>query len=74
MNLAAPVAASAMAAGASARLQRELKGVNQDETSGVRVHPVVEGDLTHMIGTLEGPDDSPFEGAAGSRFAAVSPT
>lgn len=54
---------SGMAAGPAARLTRELKGVNDDATSGVRAYPVVEGDLGRLTGTLEGPPDSPFEGA-----------
>jgi len=54
---------------AAARLQRELKGVNDDTTSGVQAHPV-DG-FKKILGVLQGPSDTPYSGKNFFHFANV---
>ncbi len=49
---------------AAARLQRELKGVNNDATSGVQAHPVDGSNFSKILGVLQGPSDTPYAGTS----------
>lgn len=44
------------------RLLKELKEVGKEDTSGVKALPVVEGNMTHLHGTIEGPSGTPYDG------------
>uniref|UniRef100_A0A061RJZ0 E2 ubiquitin-conjugating enzyme n=1 Tax=Tetraselmis sp. GSL018 TaxID=582737 RepID=A0A061RJZ0_9CHLO len=46
---------------ATARIQKELKEIGEDETSGISVE-LVDGSLCHLKGSLQGPKDTPYEG------------
>lgn len=45
----------------SSRLLKELREIESDKRSGVSVE-LVDGKLTHLTGTLTGPESSPYEG------------
>jgi ubiquitin-conjugating enzyme (huntingtin interacting protein 2) len=47
---------------AKKRLMKELAEVGKDDSSGVNAKPVTEGDLRHLIGTLQGPEGTVYEG------------
>lgn len=47
---------------ANNRLLKELAEIAKDEASGVQAKPVSEGDLRHMVGTLQGPKGTVYEG------------
>lgn len=44
------------------RLLKELKEVGKDDTSGVKAACVKEGELRHLLGTIAGPQGTPYEG------------
>jgi ubiquitin-protein ligase len=58
---------------AAARLQRELKGVNQDTTSGVQAHPVDGSGFSKIIGVLSGPSDTPYAGKFPDHNTKIAP-
>lgn len=41
---------------------KELAEVGKDDTSGVNARLVTEGNLRHLIGTLQGPEGTVYEG------------
>lgn len=47
---------------ANNRLMKELAEVGKDDTSGVKARPVIEGNLRHLVGTLQGPEGTVYEG------------
>lgn len=47
---------------ANGRLMKELSQVSKDDGSGVQAQPVVEGNLRHLKGTIQGPSGTPYEG------------
>lgn len=49
-------------AGANGRLIKELKEVSKNDTSGVRAAPISEGNLRHLLATVEGPSGTVYEG------------
>lgn len=49
-------------AGANGRLVKELKEVSKNDTSGVKAAPVSEGNLRHLLATVEGPSGTVYEG------------
>lgn len=49
-------------AGANGRLIKELKEVSKNDTSGVKATPVVAENLRHLLGTVEGPSGTVYEG------------
>jgi ubiquitin-conjugating enzyme (huntingtin interacting protein 2) len=51
-----------MTSSKSNRLLKELAEITKDESSGVNAKLVAEGDLTHLIGTLQGPKGTVYEG------------
>lgn len=44
------------------RLIKELKEVSKNDTSGVKAAPVSEGNLRHLLATVEGPSGTVYEG------------
>jgi len=49
-------------AGANGRLMKELAEVGKDDSSGVNAKPKTEGNLRHLIGTINGPSSTVYEG------------
>jgi ubiquitin-conjugating enzyme (huntingtin interacting protein 2) len=47
--------------GRSKRIEHELKDLNNDKLSNIKVD-IVEDDLTHLKGHFNGPPDTPYEG------------
>lgn len=45
---------------ANSRLMKELAEVGKDDSSGVTATPVTEGNLRHLIGTLQGPEGTVY--------------
>ena len=43
------------------RVKKELKDLRKDKNCGVEAE-MVGDDLGHLVGTLQGPEDSPYEG------------
>lgn len=44
------------------RLKKELAEVGKDDTSGVKAQPVTEGNLRHLVGIIQGPEGTPYDG------------
>jgi ubiquitin-protein ligase len=40
------------------------QGGIQDDTSGIKAAPVIEGNLRHLKGTIPGPSGTPHEGGS----------
>ena len=49
-------------AGANGRLMKELAEVGKDDSSGVNAKTKTEGNLRHLIGTINGPSGTVYEG------------
>ena len=49
-------------AAANGRLMKELTEVGKDDSSGVNAKPKTEGNLRHLIGTINGPSGTVYEG------------
>ena len=47
---------------ASKRLQKELKDISKDPPWGCSAQLASDKDIYHWVGTLTGPDDSPYSG------------
>lgn len=49
-------------AGANGRLMKELAEVGKDDSSGVNAKTKTEGNLRHLIGSINGPSGTVYEG------------
>jgi ubiquitin-conjugating enzyme (huntingtin interacting protein 2) len=49
-------------ASSNGRLMKELTEVAKDDSSGVTARLVKEGDLRHLKGTIQGPQETVYEG------------
>ena len=49
-------------AGSNGRLMKELQEVGKEDTSGVSAKPRTEGNVRHLIGTINGPSGTVYEG------------
>lgn len=47
---------------ASGRLEKELKEVSKEDTSGVRAFPVSDADMRHLKATVQGPEGTVYDG------------
>lgn len=47
---------------ANGRLNKELKEVGKDDSSGVKAGPVSEANLRHLKATVQGPSGTPYDG------------
>jgi len=49
-------------ASANGRLMKELAEVGKNDSSGVNAKPKTEGNLRHLVGTINGPSGTVYEG------------
>ena len=49
-------------AAANGRLMKELTEVGKDDSSGVNAKPKTEGNLRHLLGSINGPPGTVYEG------------